>query len=254
MVRLTGKTIVVTGSAHGIGRAYSERLAADGADVVMLDIDGGRNDEVAADIREAGGSALAITTDVRELAQVEHAAAQAAETFGRIDGLVNNAGMLNVIPITRSTMEYIPDEEWDEAFRLNTKAVWYCCKAFVPHLRAAGGGSIVNISSSTVFRGVPTRAHYVASKSAIIGFTRTLARELGEDSIRVNLVAPGSTLSEEDPSDETVEMRTKVVAVRALKRVEQPADLVGTIAFLMSDDSAFITGQSFLVDGGSAMN
>jgi 3-oxoacyl-[acyl-carrier protein] reductase len=253
-MRLQDKTVVVTGSAHGIGRAYSERLAQDGANVVMLDIDGPRNDEVAVGIRAAGGSALAITTDVRELAQVERAANRAVEAFGRIDGLVNNAGMLNVVPITRATMEHIPDEEWDEAFRLNTKAVWYCCKAFVPHLRAAGGGSIVNISSSTVFRGVPTRAHYVASKSAIIGFTRTLARELGEDSIRVNLVAPGSTLSEEEPSDETVEMRASVIKVRALKRLELPADLVGTVSFLVSDDSAFITGQSFLVDGGSAMN
>ena len=249
--RLQGKTIVVTGSAHGIGRAYSERLAADGAQVVLLDIDGERNDEVAAGI---GDQALAITTDVRELAQVERASAQVAERFGSVDGLVNNAGMLNVIPITRATFEDIPDEEWDAAFALNTKAVWYCCKAFVPLLRKAGGGSIVNISSSTVFRGVPTRAHYVASKSAIIGFTRTLARELGEDDIRVNLVAPGSTLSEEDPSEDTVQYRSSVIKVRALKRIERPEDLVGTISFLMSDDSAFITGQSLLVDGGSAMN
>ena len=251
---LKSKTIVVTGSAHGIGRAYSERLAADAANVVMLDIDGTRNDEVAASIRDAGGSALAITTDVRELPQVEHAATQATEAFGVIHGLVNNAGMLNVIPISRVTFEHIPDEEWDQAFLLNTKAVWYCCKAFVPHIRSAGGGSIVNIASSTVFRGVPTRAHYVASKSAIIGFTRTLARELGEDLIRVNMVAPGSTLSEEDPGDETVEMRSRVISVRALKRLQHPGDLVGTISFLMSDDSEFITGQSFLVDGGSAFN
>jgi 3-oxoacyl-[acyl-carrier protein] reductase len=253
-MRLTGKTIVVTGSAHGIGRAYSERLAAEGASVVMLDIDGRRDEEVAAGIRERGGAALAVETDVRELAQVERAVAQGAEAFGAIHGLVNNAGMLNVVPISRTTFEHIPDEEWDEAFRLNTKATWYCCKVTVPYLRAAGGGSIVNISSSTVFRGVPSRAHYVASKSALIGFTRTLARELGEDWIRVNLVAPGSTLSEEDPTDEVVAMRSEVIKTRALKRLEHPADLVGTIVFLMSDDSAFMTGQSLLVDGGSAFN
>ena len=253
-MKLQGKTIVVTGSAHGIGRAYAERLAVDGANVVALDIDGERNDEVVAGIRDSGGSALAVTTDVRKLEQVERAATAAAAAFGTIDGLINNAGMLNVVPITRSTFENIPDEEWDAAFQLNTKAVWYCCKAFVPHIRAAGGGSIVNIASSTVFRGVPTRAHYVASKSAIIGFTRTLARELGEDSIRVNLVAPGSTLSEEDPSEDTVQYRANVIKVRALKRIEKPEDLVGTISFLMSDDSEFITGQSFLVDGGSAFN
>ncbi len=252
---LVGKTIVVTGSAHGIGRAYSQRLASDGANVVMLDIDGARNDEVAAEIRDHGGSARAITADVKDLAQVVAAMAVAAAGFGAINGLVNNAGMLNVPrTISRVTFEHIPDEEWDEAFRLNTKAVWYCCKAVLPHLRAAGGGSIVNIASSTVFRGVPTRAHYVASKSAIIGLTRTMARELGADWIRVNTVAPGSTLSEEDPDDKALTMRTEVLKTRCLKRVELPQDLVGTVAFLMSDDSEFITGQSFLVDGGSAFN
>ncbi|HXG39392.1 MAG TPA: SDR family oxidoreductase [Candidatus Limnocylindrales bacterium] len=253
-MRLAGKTIVVTGAAHGIGRAYAERLAREGASVALWDIDGPRNEEVAAGIRAAGGAALATTTDVRSLADVEAATARTVEAFGRIDGLVNNAGMLNVVPISRVTFEHIPDEEWDESFRLNTKSVWYCCKAVVPHLRAAGGGSIVNIASSTIFRGVPTRAHYVAAKSALIGFSRTLARELGGDWIRVNVVCPGSTLSEEDPTPEVVAMREEPVKTRCLKRVERPEDLVGTIVFLMSDDSAFITGQTILVDGGSAFN
>ena len=252
--RLSGKTIIVSGAAHGIGRAYSERLAADGANVALLDIDGKRNDEVCAGIRESGGTAIAITTDVRDLGQFQRAADRAAETFGRVTGLVNNAGMLNVVPITRSTFEAIPDAEWDEAFRLNTKAAWYGCKAVLPHLKTNGGGSIVNITSSTVFRGVPTRAHYVASKSALIGFSRTLAKELGKFWIRVNCVAPGSTLSEEDPSEEAIAMRNDPVKIRALQRVEKPADLVGTIAFLMSDDSEFITGQTILVDGGSAFH
>lgn len=253
-MRLTGKALVVTGSAHGIGRAYSERLAADGASVALLDIDGARNDEVCRGIRAKGGTAVAVTTDVRDLGQFQRAVDQAAQAFGRVDGLVNNAGMLNVVPITRCAFEDIPDAEWDEAFRLNTKAAWYGCKAVLPHLKAAGGGSIVNIASSTVFRGVPTRAHYVASKSALIGFSRTLAKELGQYWIRVNVVCPGSTLSEEAPSEETIAMREAPVKVRCLQRVERPQDLVGTIAFLMSDDSAFITGQTLLVDGGSAFN
>jgi 3-oxoacyl-[acyl-carrier protein] reductase len=253
-MRLDGKTVVVTGSAHGIGRAYVERLAADGANVALLDIDGARNDEVCRGIRAKGGKAIAVTTDVRDLAQLQRAVDQAAQAFGGITGLVNNAGMLNVIPITRATFENIPDAEWDEAFRLNTKATWYGCKAVLPHLKRGGGGSIVNIASSTVFRGVPTRAHYVASKSALIGFSRTLARELGQYWIRVNVVCPGSTLSEETPSEETIAMREAPVKVRALQRVEKPEDLVGTIAFLMSDDSAFITGQTLLVDGGSAFH
>jgi len=253
-MRLEGKTIIISGAAHGIGRAYSEKLGSEGAGVALLDIDGARNEEVAAGIRAAGGKAIAIRSDVRDFADFRRAAERTAKEFGGVNGLVNNAGMLNVIPITRCNFEDIPDTEWDEAFRLNTKAAWYGCKAVLPYLRAAGGGSIVNIASSTVFRGVPTRAHYVASKSALIGFTRTLARELGTHWIRVNVVCPGSTLSEEQPSEETVAMREAPVKVRCLQRVERPADLVGTIAFLMSDDSAFITGQTILVDGGSAFN
>ncbi|HET8569009.1 MAG TPA: SDR family NAD(P)-dependent oxidoreductase [Candidatus Limnocylindria bacterium] len=253
-MRLAGKTVIVSGAAHGIGRAYAERLAADGAKVALLDIDGKRNDEVCAGIRERGGTAIAMRTDVRDFAQFKAAADRAAAEFGSLTGIVNNAGMLNVVPISRTKFEDIPDEEWDESFRLNTKSAWYGCKAAVPHLRKAGGGSIVNIGSSTIFRGVPTRAHYVAAKAALIGFNRTIARELGGDNIRVNLVCPGSTLSEEDPDEKTIAMRTDPVKTRCIQRIERPADLVGTISFLMSDDSAFITGQTFLVDGGSAMH
>ena len=252
--RLADKTVVVTGAAHGIGRAYAERLASEGAKVALLDIDAKRNAEVAEGICKKGGEALAIATDVRDFAAFKRAVDQAVATFGKLSGIVNNAGMLNVIPITRCNFEDIPDAEWDESFRLNTKAAWYGCKAALPHLKAAGGGSIVNIGSSTIFRGVPTRAHYVAAKSALIGFNRTIARELGKDNIRVNLVCPGSTLSEENPSEATIKMRDDVIKTRALARREVPADLVGTIAFLQSDDSAFITGQTFLVDGGSAFH
>jgi 3-oxoacyl-[acyl-carrier protein] reductase len=253
-MRLADKAVVVTGAAHGIGRAYAERLASEGARVALLDIDAKRNSEVAEGICRKGGSALAIATDVRDFPAFKAAVEQAARAFGKLTGIVNNAGMLNVVPITRCNFEDIPDAEWDESFRLNTKSAWYGCKAAVPHLRANAGGSIVNIGSSTIFRGVPTRAHYVAAKSALIGFNRTIARELGKDMIRVNLVCPGSTLSEEDPSPETIKMRDDVIKTRALPRREVPADLVGTIAFLQSDDSAFITGQTFLVDGGSAFH
>jgi len=253
-MRLADKAIVVTGAAHGIGRAYAERLGSEGAQVALLDIDAKRNEEVADGICRKGGKAMAIATDVRDFAAFKISVDRAAKAFGKLTGIVNNAGMLNVIPITRCNFEDIPDAEWDESFRLNTKSAWYGCKAAVAHLRANGGGSIVNIGSSTIFRGVPTRAHYVAAKSALIGFNRTIAREIGKDNIRVNLVCPGSTLSEENPTEETIKMRDEVIKTRALARREVPADLVGTIAFLQSDDSAFITGQTFLVDGGSAFH
>lgn len=254
-MRLTGKTIIVTGAAHGIGRAYAERLAADGANVGLLDLDGPRVREVTAQIVVNGGSALALEADVRELASDLEAARLTAKHFGAIDGLVNNAGLMGVPkPMTRALFEDIPDEEWDEAFRLNTKSVWYMCKAVVPYLRRAGRGSIVNVASSTVFRVPPTRAHYIASKSAVIGLTRVLARELGGDWIRVNVVCPGSTLSEEDPTPDIITMRSANVPQRSLKRLEVPADLVGTVAFLLSDDSEFITGQTFIVEGGSVFH
>jgi 3-oxoacyl-[acyl-carrier protein] reductase len=253
-MRLADKAVVVTGAAHGIGRAYAERLASEGAKVALLDIDATRNEEVADGICSKGFHAIAVATDVRDFEKFKSAVDRAAQAFGKLTGIVNNAGMLNVIPITRSNFEDIPDTEWDESFRLNTKSAWYGCKAAVPHLRRNGGGSIVNIGSSTIFRGVPTRAHYVAAKSALIGFNRTIAREIGKDNIRVNLVCPGSTLSEENPSEETIRMRDDVIKTRALARREVPGDLVGTIAFLQSDDSEFITGQTFLVDGGSAFH
>jgi 3-oxoacyl-[acyl-carrier protein] reductase len=252
MSRLTGKTVIVTGAAHGIGRAYAERLAEDGANVALLDIDGPRNNEVAAGIGARGGSAIAIDTDMRVWAQVESAVGQTVERFGGLTGIVNNCGMLNVVPISRVTIENIPDEEWDEAFRVNTKSAWYGAKAALPHLKANGGGSIVNIASSTILIGPPTRGHYVASKAALIGLTRVMAREWGEHWIRVNAVCPGSILSEEEPDEEILAMRRRPVAQRMLKRVELPSDMVGTIAFLQSDDSAFMTGQVLLVDGGQS--
>jgi 3-oxoacyl-[acyl-carrier protein] reductase len=251
-MNLSGKTIIVTGAAHGLGRAYAERLAADGANVALLDIDGPRVREVTAAIVGSGAMAHAIEADVRDYTQVEGAVRETADRFGALNGIVNNAGMLNVVPVSRVTLEHISDEEWDEAFRLNTKSAWYGGKAALPYLKAAGGGSIVNVSSSTILMGVTTRGHYVASKSALIGLTRTMAREFGEFGIRVNALLPGSTLSEEDPDESVIAMRERPVALRSLKRVERPADLVGTISFLMSDDSAFMTGQVLLVDGGQA--
>ena len=254
-MRLTGKTIIVTGAAHGIGRAYAERLAADGANLGLIDVDGPRLREVTAGIEAAGGAALALEADVRDFAADEAAARATADRFGGIDGLVNNVGLMSVPkPMSRSLFEDIPDEEWDDAFLLNTKSVWYMCRAVVPHLRRRGRGSIVNIGSSTIFRVPPTRAHYIASKSAVIGLTRVLARELGGDWIRVNVVCPGSTLSEEEPTPDVIEMRTANVAQRSLKRVQMPTDVVGTISFLLSDDSEFLTGQTIIVEGGSVFH
>lgn len=252
--RLQGRTIVVTGGGHGIGRAYCLRLAAEGAAVVVVDIDGAAAATVARRISDEHGQAMEVALDVTDLAALRQMSESAVERFGGIDGLVNNAGMLTILPISRVGFEDIPEAEWDRVIDVNLKGTWFACRAVVPHLRARGGGSIVNIGSGTSFNGSPSRVHYVASKGAIIGFTRTLARELGPDGIRVNTLVPGSTLSEEDPSPQIMEMRQRQAASRAFPRVERPEDLTGTAVYLLSDDSAYVTGQAIVVEGGGIMH
>lgn len=254
MGRLEGKTIIVTGGGHGIGRAYCRRFALEGARVIVADIDADAAERVSAEIQATGGSALAVPVDVAHWPSVQRMAARAVDQFGAIHGLVNNAAIFATIPISRVPFEEIDEAEWDRVMAVNTKGVWLCCRAVVPSMRRAGGGSIVNIASGTVFNGSPTRVHYVASKAALIGITRVLARELGDDNIRVNTVAPGNTLSEEQPTPETIRMREQAVAARALKRVQRPEDVVGAVLFLLSDEAAFITGQTLIVDGGNNLH
>jgi len=254
MGQLDGKTVVVTGGGHGIGRAYSERFGREGARVVVAELDEAAARDVADNIERAGGEALAAPTDVASWSSAQAMAERAVERFGGIDGLVNNAAIFSTIPIARVGFEQIDEGEWDRVMEVNVKGVWLCCRAVVPAMRRRGGGSIVNIASGTVFNGTPTRVHYVASKAAVVGITRVLSRELGGDSIRVNAIAPGNTLSEENPSLEILRMREAAVAARSLKRVQRPDDIVGSVLFMLSDAAAFITGQTLLVDGGTALH
>ena len=253
-MQLGNKSIIVTGGAHGIGRAYAEAIAREGGRVGILDLDLVAAERVCEGIRSAGGSATASEVDVADGPAVRAAVDRIATAFGGLDGLVNNAGMLNVVPISRVRFEEIPEAEWDRAFATHAKGTWNACRSASPYLRRNGGGSIVNIGSSTIFRANPTRAHYVASKAAIIGFSRVLARELGDDWIRVNVVCPGSTLSEEAPTPEIHQLRAEPISARALKRIQTPTDAVGTVLFLLSDESAFITGQTIVVDGGAVVH
>ena len=181
-------------------------------------------------------------------------AARAVERFGGVDGLVNNAAVFSTIPISRVGFERIDADEWDRVMDVNVKGVWHACRAVVPAMRRRGGGSIVNVSSASFFHGGGGRLHYMASKAAVLGMSRGLARELGDDNIRVNTIAPGNTLSEADPTPEIRQIREVAVAARALKRIQTPADLVGAVVFFLSDDAAFITGQTLLVDGGTSLH
>lgn len=247
---LSGRSVLITGAANGLGRAFAERLAADGAGVGILDVDATRAGGLASSIQAGGGTAVAVTADVTDRAAVTRAVAEVAAALGGLHGLVNNAGIIHV---TRCPFDEIPVAEWDRVFDVNVKGTWNTSAAAVPFLKAAGGGAIVNLSSSMALKGGPQRAHYVASKGAIIALTRVMAKELGDSWIRVNAVCPGSTLTEADPSPETLAQREKAASLRALKRMEHPRDVVGAVSFLLGDDSSFITGQNLVVEGGGIL-
>ena len=247
-MRLEGKVAIVTGAGQGIGRAYALRLAQEGARVAVAEIQAAKGEETAAAIRAAGGEALALPTDVSDEASADAMARATAERFGRIDVLINNAAVF--YGVQRKPFDQLTVAEWDRLYSVNVRGVWLCCKAVVPYMRRQGeGGKIVNIASDTVLSGIPYLLHYVSSKGAVIALTRALARELGPDNICVNAVAPGFTLSEAGQSapDETKE---RSIVGRPLHRAEAPDDLVGTIVYLASPDSSFVTGQTIAVNGG----
>jgi NAD(P)-dependent dehydrogenase (short-subunit alcohol dehydrogenase family) len=251
--RLQGSVAIVTGAAQGIGAAYAKAMAAEGAKIVIADVIDG-NGGVVDEIRAAGGEAVSIKTDVSSEAAVQALVAETLRLYGKIDILVNNAAMFANLPIKHFTE--IDGAEWDKVMAVNVRGPFECAKAVVPAMRANGYGKIINIASGTVFKGTPGYLHYVTSKGAIVAMTRVMARELGADNICVNALAPGLTTSEgviNNPSytDESLAVNA---SSRAFKRLQQPEDLVGAIVFLASHDSDFMTGQTMLVDGGSAMH
>jgi len=250
---LQDKVVIVTGGGHGIGRIYCHGFAEAGARVVVADIDAPAAEKVAAEVvQQFDGKALGMRADVANEASTKEMAKAALDKFGRIDVLVNNAAIFATIPMNRGGIERIDPAEWDRMMLVNLKGLFFCCRAVLPTMRQQKSGKIINISSGTTFNGSAGRIHYVTSKAGVIGFTRTLAREVGDDNINVNAIAPGSTLSEDNPSEEILKMRGARVGDRALKRVQLPKDLVGAMLFLASPLSDFMTGQTISVDGGSS--
>ena len=252
--RLKGKVALITGGAHGIGRAYALRFAAEGAHVAVADLDLPGAEIVAKEIVALNGEAIAVAINVTDPAAIATAIDKIVDRFTTVDILVNNAAMFSVVPMSRVGFDALSIAEWDAMMATNVKGTWLMCRAVAPIMRAGGRGKIINISSGTAFKGTNTQIHYVTSKAAVLGFTKTLARELGGDGINVNAIAPGNTLSEEDPDDKTVTMRSSAISNRALRRLESPDDIVGAAVFLASSDSDFITGQTIIVDGGSVMH
>jgi NAD(P)-dependent dehydrogenase (short-subunit alcohol dehydrogenase family) len=249
--RLQGRTAIVTGGATGIGRAIAARLAQDGASLVIADIH--KSDVAAAEIARASGArTLGLQADVSSEHDVARMAEETVKTFGGIDILVNNAAVFSTLELR--PFENIPPEEFRRVMEVNIMGVWLCARACAPHMRKGGHGRIVNLASGAPLKGVPLFLHYIASKGAVIAMTRGLARELGKDGITVNSLAPGFTLSENVAKHAAhLKVGEASRASRAIPRDETPEDLVGAVSFLASDDAAFVTGQTLVVDGGSAM-
>lgn len=247
--RFSGKRIVVTGAGRGLGFAFAERLGREGASMIVADIDRTLGAAAESKLKASGIDARFIETDISSEASVEAMAADAANGCDGIHGLVANAGWANNVG-GKSYNEIAP-EVWDRMMAINVRGTWLTVRAIGPRMK--DGGAIITVSSDTIYWGAPNLLHYVTSKSALIGMTRSLARELGARMIRVNCLLPGLTMGE--ATKDIPETRWNDYAARTiLKRQQQPDDLDGAVAFLLSDDSKFITGQTLAVDGGFSLH
>ncbi|OGA28566.1 MAG: dehydrogenase [Betaproteobacteria bacterium RIFCSPLOWO2_02_FULL_65_24] len=250
MTGLKGRTAIVTGAARGIGKAIALRLAAEGANIVVIDVLD--TEPAVAQIVRTGVHALGMRVDVSSESEVAAMTERTLREFGRIDILVNNAAMTT----PPRPFEQITAEDWRRMMEVNTLGPFLCARAVIDFMRSRKHGRIINIASDTAHLGVPFMLHYVSSKGALIAFTRALAREVGKDGVTVNAIAPGFTLSERIAAQtERVEVFRREVTARALAiaRDELPEDLVGAASFLAGDESSFMTGQTLVVDGGFAM-
>lgn len=250
MSGLKDKVVIVTGAARGLGQAYAERLAAEGAKIVAADILD--CSETVDAVKAAGGEATGVILDAGSTESADNMAAEAVKAYGRIDGLVNNAALY--AGLSGGPFETLPEEEWQQVMNVNITGLWRCSKAVLPAMKETGGGSIVNIASLAAVYGTPYSLHYATSKAAVIGMSRSMARELGRYWIRVNSVGPSAVMTEATTSffGDKIEKAKKVIAGgQSLQRNLETEDLTGTIVYLLGDDSKFVTGQTIMVDGGT---
>ena len=247
MKRHQDKVIIVTGAGRGLGQAYAQRLAIEGARVVIAEIDRSAGAAAAAQLRQSGADAIFIETDVSSREAANRMAAAVLDKWGQIDGLVANAALAN--SVGGALYDQITVEEWDRIMDVNVRGTWLTCCAVAPHMQKRMKGSIVTISSDTASWGSPRLLHYVTSKGAVEAFTRAMARELGPNGVRINCVAPG-LLNNEATAGVPKAKREWNIQNRAIPREGTVEDIVGLVSFLLSDDASFITGQLIVVDGG----
>ncbi len=243
------RVVIVTGAGQGIGRELARQFGAAGAIAVVADVVMDNAERVTAEIAARGGRAMAVKVDVADEGSVNAMVAAVVALYGRVDVLINNAAIF--ASLEKRKFEFIPMEEWDRVMRVNINGPLLCARAVAPHMRKAGWGRIVNIASDAVPKGVMNYMHYVTSKSAMIGFTNAMARELGEDGINVNCIRPGAVATEVDRAvNPTRDLKQTQIAQQCIKRGMEPPDLVGLMMFLSSPASSFITGQTIACDGG----
>lgn len=253
-MRLKDKVAVITGAAHGIGKAYARRFAEEGARVVIADIDAQGGEATAKAIIDSGCSAWPRTTDVRDFTNVDGLMQETVKKFGRVDVLLNNAAIYVTQKLWKGAVEELEIGEWNRVIDVNLTGVFLCCKAAIPIMKRQRSGKIINIASGTFFSGSGNMPHYTTAKGGVVALTRVMARQLGEWGINVNCMTPGSTMSEDNVTPEVLARREGSMDKRAFQRVETPADIVGTALFLASPDSDFITGQLLVVEGGGIMH
>jgi len=246
---LNGRVVIVTGGGQGLGRAFAKHFAVAGAIPVIAELNADKAASVVAEIELAGGQAFAVQTDVGDADSVHEMGRRVIKQFGRIDVLLNNAGIFSTLKMRR--FEEIPLDEWEQVLKVNISGVFHGCRAVSPFMREAGWGRIINMGSGAVTMGRPNYLHYMTSKASLVGMTRSMARELGPHGITVNTILPGATYTEIDRQTVSPEQKERITASQCIPRPEAPEDLVGTALFLASNAAAFLTGQAVTVDGGA---
>ena len=249
-MKLKDKVAIITGGGQGLGKVYALRFCQEGAKVVIAEINLDNAEKVAKEITDAGGEAMAIRVDVSSGQDTQMMAERTIERFGKIDILVNNASIY--YGLENKPLEYISEDEWDRSFAVNVKGTWLSIKAVLPHMKEAGKGKIINISSGTQLMGIPMLLHYATTKAGIAGLTRCVAREIGANGITVNSLTPGFVMTEASKTLKNLppDAFEMVAQGTALGRNQEPEDVAGAAVFLASADSDFITGQNLVVDGG----
>ncbi|HEV8719456.1 MAG TPA: 3-oxoacyl-ACP reductase family protein [Candidatus Binatia bacterium] len=247
-MRLPNRVAVITGGAHGIGRAIALGMGREGAKVVVADLQGEKAKTVADEVRTLGTDAIAVEVNVASEPSVKRLADQTFECFGRIDILVNDAGVYLKSPVVSKS-----EEEWDRTININLGGNFLCARAFVPAMRTQKGGRIISIASSIAHSGAREFADYAASKAGIIGFVKALARELGPDGITVNAICPGSANTEMPRRHRSEEETMARLRATPLGHILEPEDIAGPILFLASDAAAYITGQAYNINCGTVM-